>query len=90
MRTGERELQLRVTGAGEEAEDRAVLIVDRLAGVRPLTGRCPAWRVIYKNIDNRGALKQLEADLTAIDPSWVEVLDFVSLPSRPLSEAEFN
>jgi hypothetical protein len=90
MRNGERELRLKVMGFSEEAEDRAVLIVDKLAVVRPVTGRCPAWQVVYSNIDNRGALKQLEADLTAIDPRWVEVLDFAALPSRPLSEAEFS
>jgi hypothetical protein len=90
MRNGERELRLHVIGLGDEAADRAVLVVDRLAAGRSVTGRCPEWRVVYSNLDNRGALEQLQSDLTAIDPRWIEVLDFAALPSKPLSEAEFS
>jgi hypothetical protein len=90
MRNGDRELRLKVMGHGEEAEDRAVLIVDRLAGIRPVTGRCPEWRVTYSNVDVQGAFEHLAADLTAIEPRWVEVLDFAALPSKPFSEAEFS
>jgi hypothetical protein len=90
MRDGERGLRLKVVGYGEKAEDRAVLIVDRLAAIRPVSGRCPAWQVVYSDVDVHEALGQLEIDLTAIDPGWVEVLDFAALPSEPLSEAEFG
>jgi hypothetical protein len=90
MRNGERLLSLKVIAHGESAEDRAVLIVDRLAGSRRVIGRCPTWLVTYPRVDIEGAFEQLEADLTAIDPRWVEVLDFAAVPSRPLSEAEFG
>jgi hypothetical protein len=90
MRNRERVLRLEVLGQGEEAEGRAGLIVDRLAGIRRVIGRCPTWLVTYQSLDVRGAFEQLEADLTAIDPSWIEILDFAALPSRPLSEAEFS
>lgn len=90
MRDGERVLRLKVVGSGAGAEDRAVLIVDRLTGLRRVIGRCPTWLVTYPEVDSRGALKQLEADLTTIDPRWVEVLDFAALASNPRSEAEFN
>jgi hypothetical protein len=90
MRDGERGLRLKALGQGERAEDRAVLIVDGLAAVRPVSGRCPAWRVLYSDVDIHEALEQLEVDLTAIDPRWIEVLDFAALPSEPLSEAEFG
>jgi hypothetical protein len=90
MRNAERELRLHVIGLGAETEDRAVLVVDRLAADRSVTGNYPEWRVVYSNLDNRGALEQLQTDLTAIDPRWVEVLDFAALPSKPLSEAEFS
>lgn len=90
MRDRERVLRLRVLGQGEEAEGRAVLVVDRLAGIRRVVGSCPTWLITYPSLDIHGAFEQLEADLTAIDPRWVEVLDFAALPSRPLSEAEFS
>ena len=88
MRNRERVLRLKAMGHGEEAEDRAVLIVDGLAGIRRVIGRCPTWLVTYSVLDIHGAFEQLEADLTAIDPRWVEVLDFAALPSKPRSEAE--
>lgn len=41
-------------------------------------------------VDGSFPFEQLEGDLMAIDPRWVEVLDFAALPSKPLSEAEFS
>jgi hypothetical protein len=90
MRNGERILRLKALGQGEEVEDRAVLIVDRLAGIRRVIGRCPTWLVTYSGLDTSGALEQLETDLTAIDPRWVAVLDFAAVPSKLLLEAEFS
>jgi len=90
MRDRERVLRLKVMGQGEEAEDRAVMVVDRLAGIRRVIGKCPTWLVTYSVLDIHGAFEQLEADLTAIDPRWVEVLDFAALPSQPQPEAEFS
>jgi hypothetical protein len=56
MKDRERVLRLKVIGVGEHAEDRAVLIVDRLAGKRRVIGRCPMWLVTYPNLDSHGAL----------------------------------
>jgi hypothetical protein len=78
MRNRERVLRLRV------------LVVDSLGGIRRVIGRCPTWLVAYPDVDVHGAFEQLEADLTAIDPRRVQVLDFTALPSRPLPEAEFG
>jgi hypothetical protein len=90
MRDGERELGLHAIGIGEEARDLALLIVDRLAVGRSVTGDFPEWRVTYPDTDVTGALGLLDADLTVIDPRWTEALDFAAVPSEPLPEAEFS
>lgn len=90
MTDGERELRLHAIGIGEGARDRAMLIIDRLALGRSVTGDCPDWRVTYRGVDSAGALELLEADLTGIDPRWTEALDFAAVPSQPLPEAEFS
>jgi hypothetical protein len=90
MTDGERELRLHAIGSGEDAGDRALLIVDRLAVGRSVSGDCPEWRVTYPGVDIARALKLLEADLTGIDPRWIETLDFAAVPSEPLPEAEFS
>ena len=89
MRDRECVLRLKVMGRGEEAEDQAVLVIDGLAGIRRVIGRCLSWLVTYSVLNIGGAFEQLEADLTAIDPRWVGVLDFAALPSEPQSE-EFS
>jgi hypothetical protein len=90
MKDGERELRLHAIGIGEDARDRAVLIVDRLAVGRSVSGDCPEWLVTYPDVDIAGALELLEADLTGIDPRWIEALDFAAVASQPLPEAEFS
>jgi hypothetical protein len=90
MTDGERELRLHAIGGGEGARDRAVLIVDRLASRRSVSGDCPEWRVTYTDVDIARALALLESDLSRIDPRWTEALDFAAVPSEPLPEAEFS
>ena len=67
-----------------------MLVVDRLAANRSVTGESPEWRVIYSDVDSAEAMRLLETDLSRIDPRWIEVLAFEAVPSQPLSEAEFS
>ncbi|HEX4306133.1 MAG TPA: hypothetical protein VHZ54_08865 [Solirubrobacterales bacterium] len=86
----ERELRLFTVGTRQAAADRAALIVDRLAALRPVEGETPEWRVSYPAEDVAVAFRRCAAELERIDPRWIEVLDFEAVASRPMSEAEFG
>jgi len=79
--------KLKIFAIAEETErrDRALLIVDALAAKRPVDGSGP-WIVTYPAADASLAFESCAEDLSAIDPRWVEVLDFVALPARGRAE----
>jgi hypothetical protein len=61
--------------------DLALLLLDALAARRPVEGHGP-WIVTYRAADTSEAFALCAEDLEAIDPRWVEVLDFVAIPPR--------
>jgi hypothetical protein len=73
----------------EERRDRALLIVDALAAKRPVDGSGP-WIATYAAADASEAFTSCAEDLGAIDPRWVEVLDFVAIPAQPRSDRELS
>jgi hypothetical protein len=56
--------------------------VDRLADRRPVSDGIGEWQVIYRTEEISEAMRLCEADLTELDPSWLEILNFAALPSR--------
>jgi hypothetical protein len=82
---------LRLSWRAEAAadEDRAALVVDRLAARREVSGGPPDWVVLYEDLDTDAALRQCAADLTAIEGGWPELLDLSAAPSRPIADPEF-
>jgi hypothetical protein len=65
----------------EKRRERALLLVDALAATRAIEGNGP-WIATYPAADASEAFASCAEDLSAIDPRWVEVLDFVALPAR--------
>jgi hypothetical protein len=90
MRDGIRVLRLYTVGTLSGDPDRAALLVDRLASRRQVSGDGPEWLVLYECRDVSGAMELCAAELTEIDPAWVEILDFSAVPSRPIRGAEFG
>jgi hypothetical protein len=90
MRDGIRVLRLYTVGARPADRERAALLVDRLASRRKVAGDGPEWRVRYECRDVSEAMRLCAADLTEIDPAWIEVLDFKALPSKPIRGVEFG
>lgn len=73
-------LQSVVTAAADRR--RAGRIVDRLASRRLVIGAAGEWRVAYEAADVSEAMQMCEADLEDLDPRWLEILDFMAVPSR--------
>jgi hypothetical protein len=68
--------------------DRAFLLVGALAARRPLAEEGEGWTLSYPGLDPTEAFGRCAAELDAIDPSWVEVLDFVAVgPRRAIGHA---
>ncbi len=70
-----------LTGDAAGRRERALPILDTLAEIRPIEGRGP-WIVSYAAGDVSEAFASCAEDLDAIDPRWLEVLDFVALARR--------
>jgi hypothetical protein len=87
MEEGQR--ALRLFAVDDRRVTRAPLIVDRLRATRRVEGDGP-WIVVYPGIDTSQAMLALGRELTAMDPGWCEVLDFLAVPSIPLRESEFS
>jgi hypothetical protein len=90
MNDGIRVLRLYTMGARSADRERAALLVDRLASRRKVTGDGPEWSVLYEVLDVSEAMRLCAADLTEIDPAWIEILDFKAVPSRPIRGVEFG
>jgi hypothetical protein len=90
MREGIRVLRLHTVGAHPADRERAALLVDRLASRRTVSGEGPEWRVVYECRDISAAMRLCAADLSEIDPRWIEILDFEAMPSHPIRGAEFG
>jgi hypothetical protein len=84
MTDGPRVIRLFLVGSRTADRERAELIVDRLAATRPITGGAEEWRVMYPVTDASEAMAMCEADLSGLEPAWLEILDFEALPSRPI------
>jgi hypothetical protein len=84
MAEGWRVIGLFLVGSRVADRERAELIVDRLAERRPVSGGVGEWRVVYPTGDTSEAMRMCEEDLNALDPSWLQVLDFRALPSHSL------
>lgn len=80
-----RVLRLFLVGTGSTARERAHRIVDRLAAERSVSGGESEWTVIYGTSDLAEAKRLCESELTAIDPRWLEILDFEAMPPSRLS-----
>ena len=63
----------------DRTRERAVPIVAALAAKRSVEGGGP-WILTYAATDPSQAFASCAEELDAIDPSWVEVLDFVAMP----------
>jgi hypothetical protein len=70
---------------GAERRDRALLILDGLAAKRLIEGSGP-WIATYPLAAASQAFASCAEELSAIDPRWVEVLDFVALPDWTRTE----
>jgi len=83
--------RLKIFAIGEEVQrhDRACLLVNALAAKCPIEGSGP-WIAIYPAADASEAFAKCAEDLSAIDPRWVEVLDFVALPAPDQIERRFS
>jgi hypothetical protein len=81
VRDGIRVLRLFTVAARAGEREQAALVVDRLAARRRVTGDGPEWSVLYECRDTSEAMRRCAAELTEIDPAWIEVLDFEVLPS---------
>jgi hypothetical protein len=82
---GRSRVLLRIYLVGSRVADRrrAEQIVDGLASRRPVSGGAGEWRVVYDTEEVSEAMRICEADLAELDPSWLEILDFAALPTRP-------
>ncbi len=80
-------LQIFALDDAEEGRDRALLIVDALASKRPMDG-CGPWIATYPAATVSEAFASCVEDLDAIDPRWVEVLDFVVIQARSRAARE--
>ena len=85
----DRERALRLFAIDDRHGTRAPLIVDRLRAARRVDGDGP-WIVVYEYLDISEAMTTLGRELTALDPTWPEVLDFEAVPSVPLREVDFS
>lgn len=65
--------------------ERVFLLIDALAARRPLAEEGEGWTLTYPGLDPTEAFGRCAAELDAIDPSWVEVLDFAAVGSRRAS-----
>jgi hypothetical protein len=74
-----RKLRLFVIADEETRRARAASIVTALGMRRPIEGDGPNWIVTYAEVETSEAFACCEADLNAIDPRWIEVLDFASI-----------
>jgi hypothetical protein len=90
MSDGIRVLRLFTVGARPADLERAALLVDRLASRRKVTGDGPEWRVLYECPGVSEAMRLCVADLTEIDPAWIEILDFTAVPSPPIRGTGFG
>jgi hypothetical protein len=87
---GRSHVLLRIYLVGSKVADgrRAEQIVDGLASRRPVSGGAGEWRVVYETEEISEAMRICEADLTELDPGWLEILDFAALASRPILRVE--
>ena len=85
MAKGPRVIRLFLVGSRIADRERAELIVDRLAARRPVADGAGEWLVTYGTAGTSEAMRSCEADLTAIDPGWIEILDFAAVSSRGLA-----
>jgi hypothetical protein len=90
MSKGSRVLSLYLVGARTADRERAELLVDRLSSRRRVSGSDDRWSVLYESGDVSEAMRMCEADLSDLDPGWMQVLDFKAVPSRANSDAEFG
>lgn len=79
MRASGWRLRISVVEETEERRERALPVIDALAGIRPVIGDGP-WLVTYAAGDVTEAFARCVEDLDSIDPRWVEVLDFAVIP----------
>ena len=81
--------KLRIFAIEEEGEgrDRALAIIDALAAKRAVVGSGP-WVASYPAASAAEVFSSCADELEAIDPRWVEVLDFVGIPAQPSSDRE--
>jgi hypothetical protein len=76
-------LRLYPVGPRVADRERAARIVERLASRRRVSEGMGEWRVLFDTGDVSEAMGACEADLAAVDPGWVEVLDFAAVAARP-------
>lgn len=75
-------LRLHLVGTRVADRERAELIVDRLTTRRLVVVGTGEWRVTYEAADVSAAMRMCEADLEHLDQRWLEILDFMVVPSR--------
>jgi len=80
---GERDRKLKIFEIAAEGprHDRVLLLLDALAARRKVEGDGP-WIVTYRAVDTSEAFGRCAEDLDAIDPRWVELLDFVAVSAH--------
>jgi hypothetical protein len=67
--------------------ERAEQIVERLSARRPVYGEAGEWRLAYEASGVSAAMAMCAAELTELDPRWLEILDFAVLPARLILHA---
>jgi hypothetical protein len=78
-----RVLSLFLVASRTADRERGELLVDRLAVHRPVLGFAPQWQVVYECGDATEAMGRCAAELSELDPGWVEILDFEVLRPDP-------
>ena len=90
MRNGIRTLRLYTVATHPADRERTALLVDRLSSRRSVSGDGPEWTVLYQCLDVSEAMRLCAADLSEIEPAWIEILDFKAVPSSPIRGARFG
>lgn len=91
MAQSARKLRLFTIAGDKAGRDRASLIVDALGAGRPIDGNGPSWIVTYTDVaDASQAFARCEGDLNAINPRWIEILDFAALPTQATADWRFG
>jgi hypothetical protein len=82
VKMGESIWKIRISTIEEREEkcDRARLVMDSLAEERLVGGDGP-WIVAYSAADASEAFSLCAEGLDAIEPRWIEVLDFAVIPN---------